>query len=388
MSSGIGRYLTPMDLELFYTGAPGHPFVLHSDMLDIMKGTGTVATSTTGVLNRIYGALVWAQLNQEANAFGALPKTTWPGSGWRVKTALATSTDTDIAISETGTLPSAVYPEIQTVYATPKVQVEVFDVTDVVEALSNVSEDDIWGAAHQVRVEIGTEFIKLINKQLLHKVAEAKSARPNTLTSLDRIVSKAGEQGFTAGWEDVYGIDRSDSANAWANAYVDDSSSLRSLTDELIRDVLMHCRERGANTNVILTGYDTYATLLGLYTTFIRYSPMSETKAQFGVNGVQTAAGLEAGIQIASLYGIPVIQSVDTPNDGDGSISRIYFLDTSDPEGYGFPRLGISVLRPVEYFESRDYVLLNKFVIRGAYRFVGEVVARFLYGQGKLRDIS
>jgi len=115
---------------------------------------------------------------------------------------------------------------------------------------------------------------------------------------------------------------------------------------------------------------------------------MSETKAQFGVNGVQTAAGLEAGIQIASLYGIPVIQSVDTPNDGSGSISRMYFLDCSDPEGYGFPRLGISVLRPVEYFESRDYVLLNKFVIRGAYRFVGEVVARFLYGQGKLRDIS
>jgi hypothetical protein len=30
---------------------------------------------------------------------------------------------------------------------------------------------------------------------------------------------------------------------------------------------------------------------------------------------------------------------------------------------------------------------LNKFVIRGVYRFVGETVARFLFGQGKVRDI-
>jgi len=41
----------------------------------------------------------------------------------------------------------------------------------------------------------------------------------------------------------------------------------------------------------------------------------------------------------------------------------------------------------VEYFESRDYILLGKFVVRGAYRFIGELVARFLFGQGKIRDI-
>jgi len=379
------RFITAEDIEMFYTGATQHPFVLHGDLLEIMKSTGTISTSTSGILNKIYGSLVWAQLNQEANAFGMLPKTTWVRSGWRVKKAMGTSTDTDIAITETGTLPSAVYPDIDMVYATPKIQTEVFDVTDVVEALSSVSADDIWGAAHQVRAEVGTEFVKLINKQLLHKVAEAKSSRANTLTSLDRIISKAGEQGFTAGWEDVYGIDRSDSANSWANAYVNDSTSNRDLTDDLIRTLLQNTRSRGANTNVLLTGYDTYATMLGLYMTFVRYSPMSETKAQFGVNGIQTAAGLEAGVQVASLYGIPVVQSVDCPADG---ISRIYAIDCSDPEGYGFPRMSISVLRPVEYFESRDYVLLNKFVVRGVYRFVGEVTARFLYGQGKLRDLQ
>jgi hypothetical protein len=161
------------------------------------------------------------------------------------------------------------------------------------------------------------------------------------------------------------------------------------LTDALIRDVLTGTRAAGGNTNVIITGYDTYAALLGLYTTFVRYMPLSETKAQFGVNGIQTAAGLDVGINIAALYGIPLIQSVDCPKGGGtGEISYMFFVDASDPENYGFPRLSISILRPVEYFESRDYVLLNKFVVRGVYRMIGETVARFLSGQGKLRDIT
>lgn len=380
------RFITVEDIEMFYTGAAQHPFILHGDLLEILKSTGTVATSITGILNKIYGALIWAQLNQEANVFGMLPKTTWVRSGWRVKTAMGTSTETAISITETAALPNAVYPDIALVHAAPKIQAEVFDVTDVVEALSSVSADDIWGAAHQVRAEIGTEFVKLLNKQLMLKVANTKANQsPNSLTEIDRIVSKHDEQGFSTNYSDIYNLDR-DSADQWADAYVNDSSSNRDLTDELVRTLLMNTRSRGANTNVLLTGYDTYATLLGLYMTFVRYSPMSETKAQFGVGGIQTAAGLETGIQIASLYNIPIVQSVDCPADS-GGISRIYALDCSDPEGYGFPRLSISVLRPVEYFESRDYVLLNKFVVRGVYRLVAETTARFLAGQGKLRDL-
>ena len=380
MSERTGRLLTVEDIELFYTGAMGHPFVVHSDLVDILKTAGAVATDVTGVLNRTYGALVWAQMNQEANVFGALPKTTWVRSGWRVKTAFATSAAGDIALSgETATLPSAVHPDIATVYATPKIQSIVFDVTDVVEALASQSADDIWGAAHQVRAEIGTEFVKRINQQLLR----AADSSTTMLETLDKICGKSAEG---TNYSTIYGISRG--TNSWAEAYVNNSSSGRSLTDALVRDVLTGTRSHGGNTSAIITGYDTYAALLGLYTTFVRYMPLSETKAQFGVNGVQTAAGLDVGINVAALYGIPLIQSVDCPISNNGSISNMYFVDASDPENYGFPRLSISVLRPVEYFESRDYVLLNKFVVRGVYRMIGETVARMLYGQGKLRDIT
>jgi hypothetical protein len=383
------RYLTPMDIEYFYTGQPTHPFVAHADLLDILeieKGLGTLETATTGVLNRIYGALLWAQMNQEANAFGMLPKTTWVRSGWRVKTAFGVTSFSDIGISETANLPNSYVPDIATVYATPKIHVRLFDVTDVVEALASVSSDDVWGAMHQVRAEVGVEFAKLINQALLAKVYNPSGQK--VLETLDRIVSNDSEySGASEGWEDVYGIDRSSAS--WANAYVDMSSSLRDLTDYLIRTLLQATRSRGANTNVLLTGYDTYSVIQGLYMTFVRQTnPLTTDRVQFGLNGVTTAEGSNLGIQVAKLYDIPLIQSVDTAKgNGSGEISYIYALDTSDPEGYGFPRLGISVLRPVEYFESRDFVLLGKFVVRGVYRFVGETVARFLYGQGKIRDI-
>lgn len=377
------RLLTIQDIERFYLGQGGHPFLDLAETLEIKKATGTVSTTTTGYFNNVYGALVWSQLNQEANVFGALPKTSWVRSGWRVKTAFAT-TYSSIAISETGSLPSAVYPSIQTVSTKPKVETLTFEVSDVMEQLAKVSEDDIWGSAHEVKTQMGAEFAKLLNQQLLHKVAEASAG--NMLESIDRIVSSAAEETIVGvtGCSDVYGIDRS--ANSWADSQVlHNSGTNRALTDDLIRQLIEDTREAGANSTFWLTGYDTYANILGLYTTFVRYMPMSETQVSFGINGIKSEKGMNAGIQVASLYGIPLIQSVDTPADGS---SRLYLLDTSDPEGYGLPRMSMSVLRPVEYFESNDFVLLDKYVIKGAYRFVGETIARFLAAQGKIRDLS
>jgi len=380
------RPLTIRDLEMFYMGLSGHPFVDFADVVEIMKAAGEISTGLgTAIYNQVYGAYVWAQINQEANVFGMLPKTTWPRSGWRVKTGLSTTENT-LGISETSALPSAVRPEIATVKANPKVQVITFEVSDVVEALVEVGLDDVWGSVNQVRAEMGVEFAKLLNKQLLKDI---ETPAGYMFESVDRVCGSADEldsQGKDPALANIYGINRQ--TNTWANAQVlHNSGTLRDLTDELIRELLNECKKAGANTNVILTGPDTYAKIQGIYMNFIRYLPMSETKVQFGINGIQSAEGLDAGIRVAALYGLPLIRSVDVPKDGDG-IHRIYALDTSDPEGYGLPRMAISVLRPVEYFETRDFLLLNKFVIKGAYRIVGELVCRTLPYQGKLRDLQ
>jgi len=385
--------LTMADIEAFYKGLGGHPFFTIEDLYEFAKAQGSITSTTSGYRNPIYGALIWRQLNTEANVFGALPKTNWPRSGWRVKTGWSVNAASDLSIAETGTLPETVYPPITTVKATPKVLTINFEISEVMEALAEVSKDDIWGAVDQVRADIGVEFIKMINRQLLTKAigrndGESSSSDGYNLTALDRIVSSTDEVSdfsITAGSEDIYDIDRSGAS--WAQPVVKYAASGQELTDELIRNTLAEAREKGANTNIIITGYDTYAKIQGLYMNFIRYVPLAETKVQFGINGIESAVGMDLGINVSALYGIPVIQAVDTPGDGDGYVSRIYMLDASDPEGYGIPRLSISVLRPVEYFETRDYALLQKFAVRGVYRFAGEVTARYLPGQAKIRDI-
>lgn len=386
--------LTMADIESFYKGVGGHPFMTVEDLFEFAKADGTITSSTTGYRNPIYGALLWRQLNTEANVFGAIPKTSWPRSGWRVKTDWAISSASNLGIAETDNIPNPVYPPVATVKATPKVLAADFEISEVMEAIAEVSQDDIWGAVDQLRTDLGAEFVKMINRQILSKAigsddASSTASPGNNLTELDRIVSSIDEATaytVTASKVNIYDIDRSSAS--WANAVVKYSTTGQDLTDDLIRQTLAEARQKGANTNVIITGYDTYAKIQGLYMNFVRYVPLAETKVQFGINGIETATGMDLGINVAALYGIPLIQAVDTPNDGTGKLSRIYMLDTTDPEGYGIPRLSISVLRPVEYFETRDYALLQKFAVRGVYRFAGEVTARFLPGQAKIRDLN
>jgi len=396
------RMLTVQDLELFYTGAGGHPFLPLDEWYEIRKDTLTALdTSLTPVQQRfnvVYGAEAWVQLNAEANVFGVLPKLSWSKSGWRVITDWDT-TYSNMAVGETDTLPTPTAVNIQIVKAVPKIAVNTFEVSDVLQALSEMSNDDVYGSIEDVRMFYAIEHRKLVNQMLIRRAigdsgSNSESSSEKKFETLDRIVSSYSESQIggtdaVGSAVDVYGLDRH-SAESWADAYVNhNNGTLRSLTDELIRTSLQEIRENGGNTTVIITGYDTYAEIQGLYMNYLRYNPMGETQIQLGLNGIQTAKGIDAGLKVASLYGIPLITAVDTPTEpSSGSLSRIYMLDTSNPEGFSSPRLGISILRPTEYFEARDPLLLNKFVIKGAYRTVGEITCRFFKAQGKIRDLS
>lgn len=395
------RVLTIKDLEYFYTGALTHPFLNPEDLQMIAKDVGTVGTALgTPYFNVVYGYQLWLQLNREMNAFAMLPKTTWARSGWRVVTAWGTTANA-IATSETGALPQPTYTTLQVLKTTPKVQALSFELSTVLEDLAGLSQDDIAMNMHNARIVRGMEFGKLLNQQLLLRAIGRNASDsygvsdiPNNLLPIDLIVSGYPESTLAVGGSaigskvNVYGADRSTAASV-LDAYVDYSSdgTNRTLTDAMIRNAIQKARARGGNPTVVLTGYDTFAAIQGLYMTFIRYLPMSETQITFTMNGVSTAEGANVGIKVAALYGLPLITSVDTPSDPNG-IQRIYILDTSDVEGYGVPRAGISVLRPIEYFEGRDIVYLGKSVIRGVYRFVGDTVFRHLAGQAKIRDIT
>jgi len=388
--------------------------VMTSDMIPEMR-------------NPVYGPYVWRQLNMEQNIFAILPKLTWPRSGWRVQTAFSTDSKR-IAIGESDNIPEAVFPALKAVYANPKLAALTFEVSEVLASMSQTG-DDVTDLEY-IKLSLGQEFTKMVNRGLGRRVIGRKDDEILThdeviytrqvngqtynvlerveLEALDRIVSSFDEvDAFSTDKKknvavNIYNIKRanedgSEGPDKWANATVKFSEDGQELTDELIREALMDGRKKGAFPSVMITGYSTYAKLIGLYTTLIRYmgdigeKPVVAgfTNVKIGIGGVERAPGVDAGIEVASVYGIPIVTAVDTPSDGDGFLERVYILDTTDYEKTGVSRFGISVLRPVEYFETnrQDFALLEKFAIRGLYRMIGETTARFLPGNVKLRDL-
>ena len=373
-----GYIRTIQDLEEVYYGK-GATYIQKTD--------APVISTTTGVYNAVYGAQTWALLNQEANAFGILPKYPWNKSGWRLITARAGTLGTG-GVAENGTLPDTIKPTWVEVSTKPKTVAHTFNVSEVQEFLATESDDDAIGDMAYMRQYMAVEHKEHINKMLLTDVDTLAS---NNFESIDRVCSSKSEVDASlcgANDADIYGLDR-DGVTTY-DAYVSHNSGTdRTLTDSLIRTALYNIANNGGNTTVILTGHDTYSAIQGLYDPQVRYSVIGEATVKIGVNGIQTKDGIGVGINVAQIYGKPIIVSKDVPKD---TISRIYFLDTSDPEGFGIPRLGFKVAKPTQYFEAGmktgDPFGINALGNKGMYRTMGELIATHLKAQGKIRDLQ
>ncbi len=377
-----GYIRTIEDLERLYYSAEGARYIAKAD--------APVLSTTTGVYKPIYGAQVWRQLNQADNAFGLLPKVPWIRSGWRVITARASSSVTG-GVAENGAIPDSIKPSFQEVSTKPKTVAHVFNVSEVQQFLAKESNDDAIGDLEFMRGYMAIEHKEQIDRMLL---TDVDTLAGNNFESIDRVVSSYSEVsdatiGLDAGDADIYSIDR-DTAASWADAYVNHNSGTdRALTDELIRTLLQNVYTNGGHPTLFLTGYDTYSAIQGLYNDQARYNqPMAQFKVKVGVNGVETAEGTQVGINVATLYGIPIFTDPHVPKD---TISRLYLLDTSNPENFDIPRLCFKVAKPTQYFEagmsSGDPFGINKLADEGMYRTMGELICTFFAAQGKIRDL-
>ena len=374
------------DMERLYYGS-GAKFITKSD--------DPILSATTGVYNAIYGAQVWAILNQEANVFGVLPKYPWDRSGWRLQESRAGVT-ADGGVAEAGLLPETLKPDWREVTTKPKTVAHTFEVSEIQQFLTEA--DDAIGDLEMMRGVMGVKHKEAVNQQLLKDVeAEAAAATGDyagttAFETIDRAISSDSEEDVFGGthgnYYDIYGLNR-DTGTTY-DSYVDHASGTdRDLSDEIVRNAIWGIKEIGGNPTVLVTGYDTYPALIGLYTDVVRYNVLGETQVSVGVNGIQTEAGINFGTRVATLYGLPVIVSKDVPKD---TISRIYCLDTSDPEGFGKPRIGLMIARPTQYFESGidkgDPFPIGKFTTKGMYRTMGELIMRAPNTQGKIRDLK
>jgi len=384
----------------------------------LRKADAPVTTSTAGTFNAVFGAYAWAQLNLEANAFGILPKYPWDKSGWRVITAkpVLNTNSGNTALggtSEGGTIAETIKPTLQEIDVRPKTAQLPFSASEVMEWLATHSKDDIWGGLGSLRLFMAVQHKEFLNRMLLADVeAEAAGASgANTGTkdfeTLDRIISSDAEEDAVGGSQNGYydcwaanaTIDR-DSGTEFDSTVESASGTIGTngvLTDDTLRTFLRKIRiAAGKDPNVFLGSHEVYSEIQGLYMPSVRIpNPYGEALVQVDVNGIQTFKGTGVGIHVDSIYGIPFIPSKDAPSNASDSaeIGRLFALDTSDAEGYGYPRIGIQIAIPTEYYEATRrtpaYPFVNNaFVEKGVFRTMGETVCRHFKSQGKIRDIK
>lgn len=390
------------DMEKLYYSQAGQQFLQSNDVISpfMTKSDAPVITTTTGVYNAVYGAQAWVQLNQEANTVGLLPKFPWKRSGWRVITARTASLPYG-GRAETATLPPTVKPTFGEVSTKPKLSAVTFQAGEVQEYLATQGGDDAFAAMADLRTYMAVEHKEDLNKQVN---TQGGTLAANNFETIDRVTANYAElsnkesdqsTGFSAGDLDIYGQDR-DGGASWADAYVSQtatSGTMRALTDSLLNSLLQNTLTNGANGagQIIQTGYDSWSAINQLYDSQVRYNVIGTAKVQPGVNGVKTQTGTEVGIQVATLFSKPVIQSKDSIIE-TGGISRIYMLDLSNPEGFDLPRLCMKVAKPTQYFEAGinqgTPFAVNSFSTKGMYRTMGELICTFFKVQGKIRDLS
>lgn len=403
-----GKITTIDELEALYYG-------YNRNLL--MKANDPLLTSTSGVFNTVYGAYAWALLNLEANAFGILPKYPWDKSGIRFITAKPSLTTTNGnttlgGTAEGGQIAQTAKPTITTVDVKPKTAQLPFSASEVMEWLSNHSKDDIWGGLGSLRLYMAVQHKSFINNMLLADVSNPARTTGSAFTgttnfeSLDRIVASKAERDYINGllsgtlWFDPWNvstIDR-DTLTTYDSTVISPSGTIGTqgiLTDNTFRTFLRTIRKNiGKDPTVFLGSHEAYSEVQGIYMPSVRIqNPYSETLVQVDVNGIQTFKGTGVGIHVDTVYGIPYIPTQDAPTDATGEIGRIFALDTSDAEGFGYPRMGIQVAIPTEYYEatrrSPGYPFVNAaFIEQGVFRTMGETICRNFRAQGKIRDIK
>lgn len=384
----------------------------------IQKADAPITTATSGTFNAIFGSYAWAQLNLEANAFGILPKYPWDKSGWRMITSRATLNTTNGntvlgGTSEGGLIAETAKPTLQEIDVRPKTVQLPFSASEVMEWLSSHSKDDIWGGLGSLRLFMAVQHKENINKMLLADVekqaadASANNTGTTNFESLDRIISSDAEETALGGtytnmydpWAANATIDR-DSSTTFDSTVESASGTIGTngvLTDDTLRTFLRKIRvAAGKDPNVFLGSHEVYSEIQGLYMPSVRVAnPYGEALVQIDVNGIQTFRGTGVGLHVDSIYGIPFIPTKDAPSNTSDSteIGRLFALDTSDAEGYGYPRIGIQIAIPTEYYEATRrtpaYPFVNNaFVEKGVFRTMGETVCRHFRSQGKIRDIK
>lgn len=377
-------------------------------------------SSTAGVNNEIYGAVVYNQVNLDSNLYGVFPKVDARSASGDVQ-SFRTREDTGTLNlpSEGGSVGAE--SENTILELSPEVKrAERVVATSRLHDLEAQIEDDVAFDALTAMAE--SEIRTLIEDDgngngLGVGVAGTNSGTPtgayssfDHIVPMDMVIADGNEESnsddingnaFADGDLDVYGADRS--ANEF-EAYVDASTgtapvSDRSLTEALMDDFLAQWEQFGTGSRedaVIVTGYDTAQQLSqiqddsGVYRINldgdVGREQVNDAETRYGTPGIQEMRGYK---------GVPIVASQNVP--AHGTISDVFVLDMSmgEVDGEGQPRPKAYIEHyDTPYFEqagrgqSQGYLATGVYEEQALIRFDHELVVTDASAQGKLRDLQ
>ncbi len=366
-------------------GFGGQPYRLLGNLLE----AADLKTSTSGVLNKIFGGdYVWAQINAQKQIADSLPtsqRSRGSPYGWRAMTALGASGGGGQA---EGTIPTAVVGSFFEVAPTIKEHSTQYRVSLLQQNLVNI--DDAFGSLVSAQTQLGIEHGRERERSV---TGDIDTVAGNDPESLDRLTASSANQaaiGWTAGDEDIHGIDRS--AQTWADAQQDAAATARTLTKKLIKDRIRAARNAGGAPTFIGTGWDTWMALSTLYEPLGRVTIDQPLQGEGRVNSAVVPQGHAVSQIVSYVEGLPVVPS-DRVKVDTNELSRLYFADISNPEAADKPRLGWDIVAPTRVYAAGA----TSGPAPQAISFVGdsllavtqyELGCRFYAAQGQLRDVT
>jgi hypothetical protein len=130
----------------------------------------------------------------------------------------------------------------------------------------------------------------------------------------------------------------------------------------------------GFNNKIFVTGYDTLMDISEMFDSAQRFDDITKTRVKFGYEGA--IPGADVGMATAAYQAIPLIPDSHLPQD---TKTRLYLEDQD--------HLFFATLKPTQYMESDQYILLGALAKKGVYYTEGELVCTKFKAQAKARDL-
>jgi len=402
-----------------------------ADSMDGMFGKGGLmekATFQSGDLgrdNRVFGEVLWQQVNVSTPLYGMMPKIPADEAprdinSPRPVTYRAVFNPPDMTTPEEGgDWGSPVTFDTREVEAQPKHSTMRFENTLLQELFSQIQD----GVPFENLTEIGEEYLqRAFETQGVARAVESSDpgsgvqyGDQTALVELDRVVASEDEEAnatdaagnaFASGDLGIYNIDRSDTGAGgtneanWADAVVNHNGGTpRQLTKGLVDETVQNLEDNGTRREnlVMFTGRDTAGVLSDLRDAEFRFDGHEAGGRGMGDRGqdsAETRWGVGTNTQISHFDGIPIVVGPHVPSD---TLSRIFLLDMTmmtDPvTGEQAPKLGVETYIPMftevaGLGEQTNTLALGNLRNQVGLGITHEVKCHRFNHQGKIRDLE